>query len=143
MFPKIGVFPPKWMVYKKMESPKITWMIWGGFHPLFFGSTSKSITDLGIFIARFHPIHGVLYIDLGPFGSIHGIYFTPPPVHQSTKKTHPVQDLPGSKAPRAFWFGMVRTVDRRICFHYGKNDCYFQGMCLWVLVGKIQCVFDT
>ena len=28
LFPKIGVFPPKWMV-KIMENPINIWMIWG------------------------------------------------------------------------------------------------------------------
>ena len=34
VFPKIGVFPPKWMV-KIMENPINKWMIWGGKTPLF------------------------------------------------------------------------------------------------------------
>ena len=37
MFPKIGVKPPKWMVYF-MENPMNKWMIWGGVPPI-FGST--------------------------------------------------------------------------------------------------------
>ena len=35
MFPKIGVFPPKWMVYF-MENPINPWMIWG--YHYFFGN---------------------------------------------------------------------------------------------------------
>ena len=36
VFPKIVVFPPKWMV-KIMENPMNKWMIWG-YIPLFFGN---------------------------------------------------------------------------------------------------------
>ena len=45
MFPKIGAFPPKWMV-KIMENPINPWMIWGE-NPLFL-ETSIYIYNLNL-----------------------------------------------------------------------------------------------
>ena len=42
VFPKIGVFPPKWMV-KIMENPIYPWMIWG--QNTLFSETSKDLPN--------------------------------------------------------------------------------------------------
>ena len=64
MFPKIGGFPPKWMV-KIMENPMNKWMIWV-FSPYFWFNTQLVSKD-----SNFSPVHlpklrlGLLHRDVG------------------------------------------------------------------------------